>query len=335
MKQEQFLEVVDRDEAERRWYRSLNTDPLESETVDLEHCLGRVLGDNVSSSVDVPSFDRSNMDGFALRSTDTYGATEESPRRLRLNSESIPPGVEPRVEVVDGTATAIATGAMIPRGADAIMPVEMTDVEGGELILRAACAPGSAVSYAGSDMSAGEIVLRTGTVLSSRDTGVLAAIGIERVEVVRRPRIGVVSTGDEIIAPGEAMGAGLVYDSNGRILSDALTEAGAEPVFLGTFRDDLDALREAVARGLQSCDGVILSGGTSKGEGDLCYRVVAELEPGIQVHGVALKPGKPICLASAAGRPVVILPGFPTSAVFTFHELVAPLVRRLGMDFSC
>jgi putative molybdopterin biosynthesis protein len=126
------------------------------------------------------------------------------------------------------------------------------------------------------------------------------------------------------------MRPGLIYDSNGRILCDALREIGAEPVFLGTFRDDEAALRRVLADALQGCDGVLLSGGTSKGEGDLCYRVVSELDPGIQVHGVALKPGKPICLASAGGKPVAILPGFPTSAVFTFHELVAPLIRRLA-----
>jgi putative molybdopterin biosynthesis protein len=159
---------------------------------------------------------------------------------------------------------------------------------------------------------------------------VLAAIGCEEVAVLRRPRVAILSTGDEIVQPGEAMRPGLVYDSNGRILADAVHELGGEPIFLGAFRDDLDALREALARGLEEADVVLLSGGTSKGEGDLNGAVVGELDPGIVVHGVALKPGKPICLAAQGRRPVVILPGFPTSAIFTFHEFVAPVIRSLA-----
>jgi len=330
VKQQQFLEVIDRDEAERRWHALLALAPLESEPVALEHALGRVLASDVRAGVDVPSFDRSNLDGFALRAQDTYGATEATPVRLRLNAEVIPTGVQPQKEVMSGTASSIATGGMLPRGADAVMAVEHTDVEGETVLVRRAQVPGGAVSFAGTDMGRGETVLFAGTRLTSRETGVLAAIGVERVAVVRVPRVAVISTGDEIIAPGKEMRPGLVYDSNGRILADAVRELGAEPVFLGVFPDDEGALREVTRRALDSCDVVLLSGGTSKGEGDLCYRVVADLEPGIVVHGVALKPGKPICLGAHRERAVVILPGFPTSAVFTFHEFVAPVLRRLA-----
>ncbi|HKJ23766.1 MAG TPA: molybdopterin biosynthesis protein, partial [Myxococcota bacterium] len=187
-----------------------------------------------------------------------------------------------------------------------------------------------AVSYAGTDVGSGETVLFAGTPLSSRETGVLAAIGRERVAVHRRPAVAILSTGDEIVQPGEAMRPGLVFDSNGRILADAVRELGGVPWFLGAFRDDEDALRQALAEAVARADVVLLSGGTSKGEGDLCARVVDDLDPGIRVHGVALKPGKPICLAAHGRKPVVILPGFPTSAVFTFHEFVAPVVRELG-----
>ena len=329
-RQDQFLEVVDRDEAEARWRASLHLEVLDSEVVPLDEALERVLAEDISSAVDVPSFDRSNMDGFAIRCEDSYGASEEEPIRLSLNDEEIRTGIEPRVEVLAGTASVIATGAMLPRGANAVVPVELTDVEGGDVLIRAATVPGAAISFAGSDMASGEIVAHRGAVLTSRDTGVLAAIGVDRVPVVRRPRVGVISTGDEIVAPGRPMVPGGVYDSNGRILVDALREIGADPVFLGSFRDELGELRTVLERGVAECDVLLLSGGTSKGEGDLCYRVVSELEPGIQVHGVALKPGKPVCLASAGGKPVAVLPGFPTSAVFTFHELVAPVVRQLG-----
>jgi putative molybdopterin biosynthesis protein len=332
VRQDQFLEVLDRDEAERRWLAALVLEPLSSERVPVAAALGRVLARDLRSEVDVPSFDRSNLDGFAVRAEDSFGATEEAPVRLRLTGETIPTGVEPKQVVPPGGASAIATGGMLPRGADAVIGVEYTDLEaeGTVVVIRRAAVPGAAVAYAGTDIGRGETVLFQGARLTSRETGVLAAIGVDAVDVVRQPRVAVISTGDEIIAPGETMRPGLVFDSNGRILCDAIRELGGSPVFMGAFRDDERALREVLERGLDDGDLVVLSGGTSKGEGDLSYRVVADLRPGIVVHGVALKPGKPICLASQGGKPVVILPGFPTSAVFTFHEFVAPVLRRLA-----
>jgi putative molybdopterin biosynthesis protein len=330
VRQNQFLEILDRDEAELRWRAVIDLAALPTESVPISEALARVLAEDVRAEVDVPGFDRSNMDGFAVRAEDTYGATEEQPARLALSAESIPTGVAPPGEVGGGTAISIATGGMLPRGADAVVPVEFTDVEGDVVLVRRARVPGAAVSFAGTDIGSGETVLFRGTLLRSRETGVLAAIGRSHAPVVRRPVVTILSTGDEIAQPGEPMRPGLVYDSNGRILADAVTEAGGEPRFLGAFRDDEAALRSALADALQGADMVLLSGGTSKGEGDLNGRVVSDLEPGIVVHGVALKPGKPICLAASGRRPVVVLPGFPTSAVFTFHEFVAPVIRSLA-----
>ena len=332
MKQEQFLEVIERDEAERRWASVIDAVPLDAEMIPLAEALGRILAEDVCSEVDVPGFDRSNMDGFAVRAEDTFGASEEAPVRLRLAPGSIPTGVEPEGEVRPGSAIAIATGGTLPRGADAVVPVEDTDLEAGGaiVVVRRAVVPGGSVSFAGTDMGRGETVLFAGARLTSRETGVLAAIGRERVEVFRRPRVAVLSTGDELVQPGEPLRPGLVYDSNGRILADAVRELGGEPRCLGAFRDDEAALREALAEAIACSDVVLLSGGTSKGEGDLNHRVVASLDPGIVVHGVALKPGKPVCLAAHARKPVAVLPGFPTSAVFTFHEFVAPVLRRLA-----
>jgi putative molybdopterin biosynthesis protein len=271
------------------------------------------------------------MDGFAVRAADTFGASEEEPLHLSLNDETIPTGVLPKLEVGPGTATQIATGGMLPRGADSVVPVEHTDIDAdGALIVRHPRTPGGAVSYAGTDMGQGETVLFSGTRLSSRETGVLAAIGCDTVEVLRRPKVAVLSTGDEIVQPGETMRPGLVFDSNGRILADAVRELGGEAIFLGAYPDDVATLREVVRRAIGEADLVLLSGGTSKGEGDLNAVVIGELDPGIVVHGVALKPGKPICLAAHQRRPVVILPGFPTSAIFTFHEFVAPVIRELA-----
>jgi putative molybdopterin biosynthesis protein len=335
MQQDQFLDVIDRDEAEHRFRAALDLRPLEAEDVALADALHRVLARDVVAPLDVPSFDRSNVDGFAVRAEDTFGASEDQPRALRLNAETLATGVVPRQSVTAGTATAIATGAVVPRGADAVVMVEYTDVEGDALVVRRPVAPGTNVTFAGTDIGRGETVLRRGDLLTSRETGVLAALGLAAVPVVRRPRVAVVSTGDEIIPPGTAMRPGLVYDSNATVLGDAVRELGGKPVPLGIVPDDADALRAVLRRAVADCDAVLLSGGTSKGPGDLSYRVVAELgPPGVIAHGVALKPGKPLCLAAVRRGdrtvPVVILPGFPTSAIFTFREFVAPVLRRLA-----
>lgn len=331
MSQDQFLEVIDRDEAERRFRQAIDFRPLGAEEVALETAWNLVLAEDVVSAVDVPSFDRSNYDGYAVRAADTYGAQEACPRRLRLLPETIPTGAVPHSEITAATAMTIATGGMLPRGADAVVMVEHTDIEDGELVVTKAVTPGFGVSFTGTDIAAGETVLRRGEVLGSRETGVLASIGQSRVRVRRRPKVAILSTGDELIPPGEPMHPGRIYDSNAQILADAVRELGGEPVRFGIVPDDVERLRARLHESLQSADVVLLSGGTSKGAGDLSYRVVRELsEPGIVAHGVALKPGKPICLASHRGKPVVILPGFPTSAIFTFHEFVAPVIRVLA-----
>ena len=329
--QEQFLNVLDRDEAERRFRAAISLAPLGAERVTLDDALGRVLAAEVTSPVDVPSFDRSNVDGFAVVAADTFGATEEIPRVVRLAAEVIHTGVVPATVIRRGEAVSIATGGMMPRGADAVVMVEHAHVEGEQLRVARAVTPGSGVSFAGTDITAGETVLRQGQILTSRDTGVLAAVGIVSVSVWRKPVVAILSTGDEIIPPGEPMQPARVYDSNGQVLSDAVRELGGEPLRFGVTPDDIDALRARLREALNVADAVLLSGGTSKGAGDISYRVVAELtDPGIVAHGVALKPGKPICLAATGRRPVVVLPGFPTSAIFTFHEFVAPVLTAMA-----
>lgn len=326
--QDQFLTVIDRDEAERRFHAALRLTPLGKESIPLDQALGRVLAEDVCAPVDVPSFDRSNVDGFAVRAEDTYGASETEPRRLRAVGETIPTAVTPSATIGPAQTIGIATGAVLPRGADAVVMIEYADTSGGDVLIKRAVSPGANISYAGTDITTGETVLRRGTLLTSRDTGSLAAIGARDVFVWRKPKVAILSTGDEIIAPGEPMRPGLVYDSNARVLADAVRELGGEPLMFGVVPDHFDQLQQALDRAIQAADMVLLSGGTSKGEGDVSYRVVSGLaDPGIVAHGVALKPGKPICLAATGGKPVVVLPGFPTSAIFTFHEFVAPVLR--------
>jgi putative molybdopterin biosynthesis protein len=333
MKQDQFLHVVDRDEAMRRFLGALGPlSPRAVETIPLDRALGRVLAEDVASPVDVPGFDRSNVDGWAVRAADTFGATEHTPRRLRILAEAVSMGRVPQSTVEPGTAMAIPTGGVVPRGADAVVMVEHTTLDGGEVVITKAVTPGRAITYAGTDVANGETVLRTRDALTSRETGVLAAIGLAEVRVFARPRVAIVSTGDEIASPGQPISPGRIYDSNATILADAVREQGGEPIHLGIVPDDPALVRAAITRALAEADVVLLSGGTSKGPGDLNVRALEEAldPPGIVAHGVALKPGKPLCLAVSGNKPVVVLPGFPTSAIFTFHEFVAPVLRALA-----
>jgi putative molybdopterin biosynthesis protein len=214
-----------------------------------------------------------------------------------------------------------------------IEQTELRDEGAPRIELRRAASAGQFVSYAGSDIARGETLLRRGTRIGAREIGMLAACGLARIDVVRRPTVAVLSTGDELVAPGDAMRPAGVYDSNGAIIAAAVAEAGGEPRMLGAFPDDEAALEKAVRAALADNDMVVMSGGTSKGAGDLSHTIVSRLgEPGIVVHGVALKPGKPLCLGVIGDKPIVVLPGFPTSAIFTFHAFVAPVIRaRAGL----
>lgn len=334
-RQEQFLDVVSRDEAEARFRRHLALAPLGEEVVPLAEALHRILARDVVADVDVPGFDRASVDGFAVRAADTGGATADAPRGLRLNPEILTPGVAPRLAVSEGSATVIATGGMVPRGADAVVMIEHTEAretEGGIIIdIGRAVAPGQFIQPASFDIARGETVLRSGETLTSREIGALAAIGIAVVTVWRKPKVAIFSTGDELMVPGSPPRSGGVYDSNGAIIAAAVEEAGGIAVPLGIAHDDEAALSELLEKAL-AYDMVVLSGGTSKGAGDLAYQVVSRRvgNPGIVVHGAALKPGKPICLAVSHGKPVIVLPGFPTSAIFTFHEFVAPVIRAFA-----
>jgi putative molybdopterin biosynthesis protein len=332
--QTQFLNVLTRDEATLRFREHLRLAPLGNEIVPLGQALHRILADDVVSTLDVPGFDRSNVDGFALEAKDTFGAMEETPQSVRLHDEVLAPGIVPRRAVTAGFATTIATGGMLPRGADAVLMIEHSDhvdaADGKTLAIKRPVTSGENVSYAGTDIARGETVLRAGQQITSREIGVLAALGLAEVGVYRRPRVAIFSTGNEIVAPGEPLVQGAVYDSNAAIIGAAVEEMGGIPVHLGVIPDDEAALATALTRGLAS-DVVVFSGGTSKGAGDVSYRVVHALRnPGVVAHGVALKPGKPICLAVANHKPVVVLPGFPTSAIFTFHEFVAPVIRAFA-----
>lgn len=332
MKQDQFLNVVGREEARRRFDEALRPAPIGVETVPLAAALGRVLAATVAAPIDVPPFDRSVMDGFAVRAADVAAASEAEPVRLTLTGDVVACGVAPTRPVGPGEATTIATGGPMPRGADAVVMVEWTEIAAdGAVLIRRPVASGQAMAFAGSDLARGETVLRRGVTVGAPEIGLMAACGVGAVEVFRRPVVAVVSTGDELVPPGAPLRPAAIYDTNGPIVAAAIAENGCLPLTFPIVPDDEARLAATLAEAHAAADFVVLSGGTSKGAGDLTSRLVARMgTPGIVVHGVAVKPGKPLCLAVADGKGVVVLPGFPTSAMFTFHEFVVPVLRRLA-----
>lgn len=334
MELKEFHDIVTIAEARRRLEEHFPA-KQEVEEVPLEDALGRVVARDVVAGIDVPPFDRASMDGYAVIAKDTFYADEESPVELELRGY-IRAGDSSPHEITTGTCIGIATGAAMPKGANAVVMVEYTEQveKAGKKFVRIykPVAPGENVMAAGTDIMRGEVVLRQGMRLTPREIGVLAALGMREVEVYRSPRVAIISTGDEIVAPGEELSFGKIYDVNAYAIAQAVRECGGEPNFLGIVRDDPAELKEKLEEALaQDYDIVITSGGTSAGMGDLSYRVIDELgEPGILVHGVAIKPGKPTIIGVANGKPIFGLPGYPTSAMITFDVFVAPVIRKLA-----
>jgi len=295
----------------------------------LRDALGRVLAENVIAEIDVPHFDRAAMDGYAVRSVDCLGASEYSPVRLRI-AGSVSAGSIPDASSGPGEAVEVSTGSAMPEGADAVVMVEHADAVDGYVIVRRAVHPYENVQRRGADLSLGERVLSAGTQLGPREIGMLAALGMSSVKV-RSLKVGVASTGNEIISPDENLMPCRIYDVNTYTISSALSQIGAEPLVYGVVPDSYDALAETIATAAIDCDMVILSGSTSAGRGDMLYRVVSDLGE-LVFHGLNLKPGKPTLFGRVGGKPVVGLPGYPTSALTVFWQLVAPMVNRsLGL----
>jgi molybdopterin molybdotransferase len=297
------------------------------ERVAIESADQRVLARDLVASHDVPPFARSMMDGYAVRAADTAGATREQPVRLRL-VETIYTGRAPTESVVAGTCAGIATGAPLPRGADAVVMVEHTASEGPSVLVLQPVAPRQHVGRAGSDLVAGEIAVAEGTMLSPARLGVVAALGLDAVEVYQRPRVAILSTGDEIVAPGGSLGPAQIFDSNTSALAAAIRLHGGEPVVAPRVGDDRVALTEAFTRCLSE-DMVLFSGGTSVGDRDFLLEIIAAAGV-VHFEGLRLKPGKPTVFATVAGRPVFGMPGNPVSCLTNAYLLVAPVLRRMA-----
>ena len=325
-----FRELRSLEDALTTLTKAWSATPLPTEKVALENSLDRVLAEDVFSTIDVPSFDRAAMDGFAVLAEDTFNVDEQHAVKLKVLGE-LEAGDASEYDASRGEAIEIATGAPMPKGANAVVMVEFTKKENGDVAVFRPVSPGENVTSAGSDVMSGELLLRKFQIITPREVGLLAAAGVEQVSVYRKPRVTIFSSGNELIKPGHALTFAKLYDVNGPAITAAVTECGGQPRFMGILPDNFETIKNRLKEALEESDVVISSGSTSSGPGDLVYRAVDELgEPGVLVHGLTIKPGKPALVGLAGNKLIFGLPGYPTSALMIFHVLVAPIIRRLA-----
>lgn len=321
----QFRELADLEEA-LDVLETLKTRP-EAETVALPDAHGRILAERVDSSIDVPGFDRSIMDGYAVRAADTIGAYDDDPVELTYGGKVVP-GEEPDVMVEPGEAVEIATGAVIPDGADAVVKVEDTARADDAVSIFRPVTPQENIMSQGADIATGETVLRSGLRLDARRVGLLAAIGIDEVDVVAAPTVGIISTGSELIRPTEAshLEAGEIFDINSFSMAAAIEESGGSAEIYPHAEDEYDVIRSTFETAAAECDIVVSSGSTSASAEDVVYRIVEDAGE-LLLHGIAVKPGKPTVFGRIDGTPVLGMPGNPISALMNFRLFVRPLLQ--------
>ncbi|GAA0228671.1 molybdopterin biosynthesis protein [Haladaptatus pallidirubidus] len=322
----EFRDLAEPEDA-REAISSLDLAP-ETERVPLVDARGRVLAERLDADRDVPGFDRASMDGYAVQARDTFGADEADPAILDLVGE-VHAGEKPAVEVGDGEAVEISTGAVMPSGADAVVMVERTDEREDGVEIRTSLAPGDHVMLAGADVSAGQRALGPGARLTVREIGLLSALGVDEVPVRGKPRVGIISTGDELVRPGNPLSdqSGQIYDVNSYTIATAVEEAEGEPILYPHAGDDYDEMERLLLEAAKECDLVLSSGSTSASAVDVIYRVI-EAQGELLLHGVAVKPGKPMLVGRFPGSAYVGLPGYPVSALTIFRTFVAPAIRN-------
>ena len=322
-----FRKLMTFNEAKKAISLQLKPQPLSTEELALLEAHNRVLAEDVMSTLNIPPFNRSTVDGFALKAEDTFGAEENNPVTIVVNG-MVHIGEPPTISIITGEAAEIVTGAPIPEGADAVVMVEDTHREKDALSVYRAVTPSENLMKKGTDIKKGSIVLKKGQVLGSREIGVIAALGKAQIKVYSVPTVAVLSTGAEVTEPGKKLPDGKIFDINAYSLSTAVLESGGKPVYSGVVPDDSAELHAALEHALACADMVITSGGVSVGPKDLMPETIDALgKPGLIVSGVAVKPGKPTTVALIGKKPVFALPGHPTSALLLFHLLVRPVIQ--------
>ncbi len=310
--------------------------PLESELVNLENCYSRVLSVNIKADHDLPQFNRSTMDGFAVRSIDSFGATESSPALFHLVGE-IAMGQDYPHKLKRGECVRIWTGGALPPNADAVVMLEhVEEIDQGTVEILKAVAPFDNIARRAEDFKSGELLLEKGKRLRPADVGMLAALGQTLVAVVKKPLVGIISSGDEIVPAEDVPPPGCVRDINRHTIFAAVRDASSIPIWLGLTPDSLGSVKKLLAEGMEQADIVIISGGSSMGSRDFVIEAIKSYaDSEIMVHGVSIAPGKPFIMSRIGTKAVIGLPGHPVSALVCFEQFVVPILRRLeGEDSS-
>jgi len=283
--------------------------------------LGRVAAKDITAPTDLPLFDRSAVDGYAVRAQDTFEASQFKPKTLQLTKTD---------KISEGKAKQVWTGNPLPKGADTVIMLEHTRTIKDKIEVIAALTPGENVSKRGEDVRRGDVAVESGTRLQAHHVGLLAALGISKVEVVEKPQVAIISTGSELVELGKRLQPNQIIDSNRYVISGLVTELGAQPINLGIARDNQGEIGVKISEGLAKADVVITTGGTSVGAADLVPMIINKLgKPGVVVHGVALRPGMPTALAVLKGKPVFVLSGYPVAATIGFEVFARPIILRL------
>jgi molybdopterin molybdotransferase len=316
-----FEKLTNADEALSIFMRALKPKRLPAERVQLENSLGRVICKDVVAPIDLPSFDRSAVDGYAVQAEDTLQASQFKPKTIRLTRGST---------VGKGQAKQVWTGNPVPKGADAVVMLEYTRPLKNEIQIISGMTPGENVSKKGEDIKKGEAAVESGIRLLPHYVGLLAALGVTHVDVVQKPKVAILSTGNELVELGEKPPANKIVNSNRFVIAGLCQELGAEPLYLGIARDAEEEIGSKILEGLEKADIVITTGGTSVGIADLVPIVVNKLgKPGVVVHGVAIRPGMPTAVGVLKGKPVFVLSGYPVAATIGFEVFARPTLLQL------
>jgi molybdopterin molybdotransferase len=306
------------------------------EKVSLENSLSRILSEDINATINLPPFRRVSMDGYAVIAEDTFSASEEHPVRLKL-LEVVGAGDVPKKNLINGFCTEVSTGAPVPEDASGVVMVEFTDIQDGEILIYESVAIGQNITKEGSDIMKGELLLKSGTRVTPDKIGVLSAIGLKEVPVFQKPRVAIISTGNEIINHDEVLNYGKIYDINSQTITSAVKSCGCIPVHTEIVRDDYDSLKDKINQ-FKDSDLIITSGGTSAGTGDILREVLDDMGK-VLVHGVSVKPGKPTIIGRLdnGDNPKFLfgLPGYPVAALMVFHVFFAPFLRKMAsIDIS-
>jgi len=324
--QKKFFKVITREEALSRF---ANISRADTEKVKVQDSLGRISAFKVHSSCNVPNFDRSTMDGYAVIAEDTFSATETSPVSLDLMGEVLM-GHETKMGIDQSETVSIPTGGMLPKGANAVVMIEYIKKNKNEIQVRRSVAPGENVAKTGSDIKKGNVLIETGKKIKPQNIGALSACGITEIEVFKKPLVSIISTGDELVLPQREPEPGQIRGINTYTLYTMIKKYGGKPINLGIVKDSLDELKTSIEKGLSLSDIVVISGGSSVGVKDITLECISSFDNSrIFANGIALKPGKPTILAEIGGKPVIGLPGHPVSCMVIFYLMVRPIIFKM------